>query len=78
MDRAEYIGLVDYLRGTVRAAVTQMPLGSITMDSASLSGVTSGLRVPSALGIGVTRNSALANDKYVYVNLAGATVATNV
>jgi len=78
MDRTQYVACVDWLRKTARPTLVQSPLGRITIDAASLAGVTTTLRVGSALSIPLFRDSDLADDKYVLKNLAGSTIATNV
>ena len=78
MLRSDWVMFETLLRAA-RPALTQMPRGSVTIDTANLdANVATGKHLPDMLGLRVTRDEALANNKYVYVDSAGTTISTNV
>ncbi len=77
MLRSDWTGFETLLRAA-RPALSQMPRGTMKIDSADLvTNVADLTHLPDMLGLRVSRLASLANGKYTYLDSAGSTISSN-
>lgn len=77
MLRSDWVTFETLLRAA-RPALSQMPRGTMSIDSANLAAnVGDAVHLPDMLGLRLVRSAALANGKYTYTDSAGSTISSN-